>query len=105
MTSQSVVGCAAEAIRPSQRQGVQTYCAAEEIVLYDRSTDAVVALNLTAAAIWELCDGVSSIGDIVAELSQVTGEPSDGIAGDVERAVRELHALNLVVLSGDHAGE
>jgi hypothetical protein len=43
-----------------------------ELLIYDRTRDRAHCLNGSAAAVWKLCDGRSSVGDIAAQLS-VTG--------------------------------
>ena len=40
-----------------------------ELLIYDRTRDRAHCLNETAAAIWKLCDGRRSVGEIAAQLS------------------------------------
>lgn len=99
--SPSLLGAGAATLRPRQRDGVLSYCAAEEIVLYDRQTNVAVALNLTAAAIWDLCDGSNSVRDIIADLALAVGDATRVVPTDVERALNELHALDLLILQSE----
>ena len=62
----------------------------DELLLYDPRSERVVALNLSARAIWELCDGRHSAADVSATLSECLGLPPDALEGDVGRAISEL---------------
>lgn len=71
--------------------------AADELVLYDPRSQVAVALNLSAAALWELCDGERSVEQIVAELTAAASGTPD-LAADVTRALEELSTLGVIVL-------
>ncbi len=66
------------------------------MVLYDPRADAAIGLNLTASAIWSLCDGSRSIQEITFELAREVGTEPEAIIADVERTVSELKALEIV---------
>jgi Coenzyme PQQ synthesis protein D (PqqD) len=90
---------AATTLRPRRRGTVLSYDAGEELLVYHPGSEAAVSLNLTAAAIWELCDGGRSVSEIVGALWSACGEDASVIDADVRRVIAELHALNLVLLA------
>ena len=85
--------------RPQRRAGVDSYSAAEELVLYDGQNHTAISLNLSASAIWDLCDGSNTVQQIIANLAEASGKAIDVIAADVHRALHELYSLNLLVLN------
>ena len=81
-------------MQPDWRPRVKTDLLAEvvedDLVVLVPETDQVHLLNATAAAIYELCDGTRSAGQIAAELRHLVGNPPDEIERDVSRALEEL---------------
>jgi hypothetical protein len=51
--------------RPRRRTDLQLRVSGDETVLLDPSSDAVHVLNETALALWELCDGETSVEEMV----------------------------------------
>jgi hypothetical protein len=49
----------------------------EELLVYDLERDKAHCLNKSAAAIWRLCDGVTSPAQIAAQLHQQSGSQID----------------------------
>ena len=86
-------------LRPRRRGTVLSYDAGEELLVYHPGSEAAVSLNLTAAAVWDLCDGVRSVNEIVGSLWSACGEEASVIDADVRRVIAELHALDLVLLA------
>src|SRR5579859_5529296 len=58
--------------------------------------EGVLLLNPTGAAIVELCDGVSTVEEIVAELAQRYQAPADQLSADVIDYLERLHARGLL---------
>lgn len=83
--------------RPRRRDSVLSHEVSGEIVLYDQQKQTAVGLNLTAAAIWELCDGTNTVADIAATLAEAVGLQSAEVADDVERLVTEMTSMGLFV--------
>ena len=102
--SVSMLGSTAARLRPRRRDAVLSYSAAEEMVLYDGQSHAAISLNLSAAAIWELCDGSNSVDDIIAQLAEAADEGRHVVTTDVQRTLHELHTLNLLVLETEDTG-
>ena len=51
--------------RPRRRTGLQLRVSGDEAVLVDRSSEAVHVLNDTALALWQLCDGETTVEEMV----------------------------------------
>ena len=61
-----------------------------EAVLLDEATNRLHLLNATGALVWACLDGVSSVGEIVTDLSEGLGVPYDVALGDTLAVVRNL---------------
>lgn len=66
------------------------------------------ALNATARAVWELCDGRTTVGEMVDAICELSSADPDVIAAEVDRLLDELVRNGLVddtvraaVTSGD----
>jgi hypothetical protein len=58
-----------EALTPlARREGFVIQKLADEVLVYDLERHRAHCLNLTAAAIWELCDGRTSVSEMAARL-------------------------------------
>ena len=68
----------------------------DELVLYSPEQGMGVSLNRSAAAIWELCDGLRSTYEICRELADVTKRPVDELLPDVQAAVLKLCDLKVL---------
>ena len=88
---------AAAAVRPRRRDEVRTYPVLDDLVLYDPRHDVAVSLNVTAAAIWELCDGTRSPQEIFEEIAAVVQLKEQALVSDIERTLCDLRALGLLV--------
>src|SRR5947207_3496972 len=82
-------------------EGVHLERAADEILAVKLATSEAHALNQSAAAVFELCDGTRSKGDMAAEIQRRTGLPAD--EGIVDLALAELLDAGLVVLDAREA--
>jgi hypothetical protein len=67
------------------------------ILLLDMEAAKIHQLNATAGFIWRHCDGVASAADIAASVAREYEIEEGAAARDVEMALSELRALNLVV--------
>lgn len=61
-----------------------------DILLYIPSTASALQLNDTSRMIWELCDGETSVGDIIEVLSELYPDQADQVSEDVRSAIRML---------------
>src|SRR5215813_8633247 len=77
-------------------EGVQIEHAADEILALKPGSLEAHALNQSAAAVYELCDGKTSKSEMAAEIRHRTGLPADEEIVDL--ALAELIDAGLVVL-------
>ncbi len=84
-------------IRPRRRDGASAVELDDNVALYDDVGQLLILLNTSAAAVWELCDGETTVDDMVQTLAEAHGEDATVIAGDVRRTVRKLADLGLVL--------
>lgn len=76
--------------RPRPLAGLVECPVQDELLLYDPRSQRAVALNVSARAIWALCDGRHSAADMAVALGECVGLPPDALAGDVDRAIAAL---------------
>ncbi|MDH3693115.1 MAG: pyrroloquinoline quinone biosynthesis peptide chaperone PqqD [Gammaproteobacteria bacterium] len=61
-----------------------------ELLLYHPASTRTIHLNDSASIIWHLCDGKSSIQDIVDTIAEAYPESTDNIEKDVIQALNRL---------------
>jgi len=76
---------------PRQVSGFSLQRLDDEVLLYHPGLTRTLHLNDTAALIWQLCDGTTPVGTIVATLQEAFPEHSDAIATDVPVTLQQLH--------------
>lgn len=84
------------AARPNRAADVRVYPMGNEALVYVAAAAAAYALNPSALAIFELCDGRRTVGDIGRECAETLGCDADALLPDVARGVRELRQAGLV---------
>jgi len=77
-------------------EGVQIERSADEILALKEGSLEAHALNQSAAAVYDLCDGNTSKSDMAAEIHRRTGLPADEEIVDL--ALSELVETGLVML-------
>ncbi len=70
----------------------------DEITVYHPILATSLYLNETGALIWELCDGVRSISDVIDILVENYPENGEQIADDVRDLISRLLEKNIAVL-------
>lgn len=65
-----------------------------ELLIYDSATDEAHCLNSSAAAIWKLCDGNTSVTEMAQSVSREAGIPVDETV--IHSALRQLSARELL---------
>jgi hypothetical protein len=68
----------------------------KEVLLYSFANQKAFALNTSAKAIWDLCDGKHTIIEISEELGQRFGCSSDELLSDVINATTRLYQHGVV---------
>jgi hypothetical protein len=51
----------------------------DETLVYDRENDKAHCLNITAARVWQLCDGQSTVSEIAAALADRATKPNENL--------------------------
>ncbi len=76
--------------RPAQAPGFKLELVDEEVILFHPAHTQVIHTNRSGGLVWQLCDGVRTVEDIVGLLRHIYPESASEIAADVERVLREL---------------
>lgn len=72
-----------------------------EVLLYSEVDTQAVYLNDAAYAVWQLCQGDLTIGQIVEYLEETFPAQKQHIRGDVIMALKTLEKNNVIELSDD----
>ena len=86
-----------------RREGAAAVELDDNLALYDEVGQLLILLNSSAAAVWEVCDGTTTLDDMVREFAEAlgaAGSDAEEIAEDVRLTVRKLADLGLVVDTG-----
>ncbi len=84
------------ASRPLRRSGLRVEHGRECHVLRDQAGSLALALNESALALWELCDGETTEEEMVAAVSEACKIPASQAARDVSEALERFTSLGLV---------
>ena len=68
----------------------------DELLLYHLESTRTVYLNTSAALVWELCDGETSIADIIAFLQEQFPDAAAQIEADVLETVARLQEAEAI---------
>jgi hypothetical protein len=71
------------------------------LILYDRDSYLVHHLNPSAAVVWYLCDGASTVGDLTRLIATGYRLDPERVRPQVAGIVRELEGLGLIVDAHD----
>ena len=82
--------------RPLRNPEVWLRQAKAENAIYDPSTGSVHLLNETARAIWDLCDGETTVEEMVTAIVELCGMHRDIVIEDVDRILTEFGAAGLL---------
>ena len=83
--------------RPARRAGAAAVELDDNVALYDEVGQLLILLNTSAAAVWERCDGTTTLDDIGRELAAAYPDDAGLIGEDVRQTVGKLAELGLVV--------
>jgi hypothetical protein len=84
------------AARPSRAADIRVYPLGDEALVYLPAAGTAHALNRSALAIFELCDGQHTVLDIGRVFAKALGCASDSLLSDVRHGVNELQQAGLV---------
>ncbi len=82
--------------RPARVNGLHQYRLGEETLIYVPDAEKAHALNPSAVAIFDLCDGSRTVQDICRELGPLVGKTAGELTPDVEQGVTQLRELGLL---------
>ena len=82
---------------PARKPGVWLRQAEDENVVYDPDTSAVHLLNVTATAIWVLCDGATTPDEMVDAICELSGLPREVVVEDVRRILLQFEEADILV--------
>lgn len=68
----------------------------EELLLRHPSEPNLVAINPSAALIWDLCDGTRSIDDLEAELKRLFPKAVESIPTDLRQAISRMQRAGIL---------
>ena len=72
------------------------------ISIFDPQSQEVSVLNDTASDVWRLCDGTSTLNEVVELMARAYGVEPDAIGEDVKATVETFYGKGLLV--GNDAG-
>lgn len=81
---------------PRRDPDIRIHTSDVEAVLTNPATGSVYRLNPTALAVWELCDGQTTLEEAASALAELTDQSPQEITQDIRRTVDELTELGLV---------
>lgn len=87
-------------VRPARARDLRLGMAAEDNVLVDGDGRQRLALNDTALALWDLCDGSHSVDEMVAAIVELFHADPDSVRRDVDRAIGDLYEVGAVRYDG-----
>jgi hypothetical protein len=82
--------------RPVRAAAVREYPLGDEVLLFAEGRQVVHALNASAWAVWDLCDGSRTIRDMAGDIAQLVGRDAAVLEPEIVRTVEELGRLGLV---------
>lgn len=81
---------------PVRRAGASAVELDDNLALYDDVGQLMILLNSSAGAVWNLCDGSTTVAAMVRELTEAYPDEAAVIGEDVRGTLRKLAELGLV---------
>jgi coenzyme PQQ synthesis protein D (PqqD) len=82
--------------RPARRPEVWIRQVKGENAAIEPGSRQVYLMNDTAKAIWDLCDGETSPGEMIEAICAITSLPPEVVTEDVERTLLEFEGAGLI---------
>lgn len=92
---------AAPSGRPKRRAEVSERRVGDEVEVLPPGSNRAFFLNFSAQAIWDLCDGASTVDEILQELSQRFGTRQSDLSDDLVAALRDFEEAGLLEFDRD----
>jgi len=81
---------------PVRREGASGVELDDNIAVYDDVGQLMILLNSSAGAVWNLCDGSTTVDEIVRALTETYPDQAPVIGDDVRDTLRKLAEIGLV---------
>jgi hypothetical protein len=81
---------------PVRREGASGVELDDNIAVYDDVGQLMILLNSSASAVWNLCDGSTTVDEIVRALTETYPDQAAVIGEDVRETLRKLVEIGLV---------
>jgi coenzyme PQQ biosynthesis protein PqqD len=81
---------------PVRREGALGVELDDNIAVYDDVGQLMILLNSSAGAVWNLCDGTRTVGEMITELAETYPDGAAVIRDDVRDTLRKLAEIGLV---------
>jgi hypothetical protein len=81
---------------PVRREGASGVELDDKIAVYDDVGQLMILLNSSAGAVWNLCDGSTTVDEIVRALTETYPDQAAVIGEDVRETLRKLVEIGLV---------
>ena len=82
--------------RPRQRDGVRLERRDGKPVLSDPARSLTLVLNESALALWELCDGETTLDEMSAAICEAAAIPEGQADADVQNTLEKLDSAGLL---------
>jgi hypothetical protein len=81
---------------PLRREGLQARAEGRHVIISTSEGQAAFELDALGTAIWELCDGATSVDEIATAVRRVFDVPQTVVARDVAQLIGQFEAAGLV---------
>jgi hypothetical protein len=81
---------------PARREGASAVELDENVAVYDDVGQLLILLNSSAGSVWKLCDGSTTVNEIVEALGETYPDEAAVIGDDVRETLRKLAEMGLV---------
>ena len=81
---------------PTPNKDVSLQRVGQEAILHDRRNGRAHVINESAALIWELCDGQSTLDHIVSAFAAAYALPAADVQADVQYILAKFHELRVL---------
>jgi hypothetical protein len=81
---------------PVRREGASAVELDENVAVYDDVGQLLILLNSSAGSVWRLCDGSTTVDEIVQALGEAYPDEKAVIGDDVRETLRKLADMGLV---------
>ena len=81
---------------PVRREGASAVELDENVAVYDDVGQLLILLNSSAGSVWKLCDGSTTVDEMVEALGETYPDDASVIGADVRETLRKLAEMGLV---------